>query len=94
MKAWILLSSLCVMLGGCANTKYVKTGATDADFETDKADCTQQILMSPSGANLVAAENAGPYEKSMTTPAANATARQGVKHCLELKGWIRESTVQ
>ncbi len=94
MQAWILLSGLCVMLSGCANATYVKAGATDADFVNDKAECTQQMLMSPSGANLAAAESAGPYEKAITTPAANATARQGVEQCLELKGWILKSPPQ
>lgn len=94
MKSWILLSIVSLMLYGCAGVKYVKSGATEADYEADKAECIQQMLMSPSGADLAAAESSGPYERTITTPTANASARQSVKQCLQSKGWTLESELK
>lgn len=94
MKGWILLNILSLLLYGCVGVKYVKEGATDADFEADKAECTQQMLMSPSGADLAVAESSGPYERAITTPTAKASARQSVKQCLQSKGWTLESELK
>lgn len=90
MKAWILLSTL-ILLAGCTSVQYVKAGSTDADFEDDKAECTQQILKATIEANLAAAESSGPYEKASTTPSANAPLRQRIEQCLQSTGWRRES---
>lgn len=91
MKGLILLSIVSLLLYGCVGVKYVKSGATDADFEVDKAECIQQMLMPPSGADLAAAESSGPYERAITTPTVNASARQSVKQCLRSKGWMLET---
>ncbi len=90
MPAWILLTTLILLLAGCTSVKYVNANSTDADFEDDKAECTQQILKATIEANL-AAESSGSYEKASTTPTTNAPLRQRIEQCLQSKGWIRES---
>lgn len=91
MKNWLLLSVGSLFLFGCAEVKYVKAGATESDFATDKVDCHNQILMSPSGANLARAQMSSPGRRAITTPSTSATARQDVDQCLKAKGWVKET---
>jgi hypothetical protein len=91
MKVWLLVSAAILLLYGCAEVKYVKAGATQADFEAAKVDCHNQILMSSSGANLTQAQMASPGRRAIATPSTSATARQDVGQCLQSKGWIRET---
>ena len=90
MRSWLLLSDGSLLLYGCAEVKYVKAGATESDFATDKVDCHNQILMSPSGANLAQAQMASPG-RGMATTSTSATARQDVDQCLRTKGWVKET---
>ena len=91
MRSWLLVCVGSLFLYGCAEVKYVKAGATESDFATDKVDCHNQILMSPSGANLAQAQMASPGRRAIATPSTSATARQDVGQCLQSKGWIRET---
>ncbi|MFA9561729.1 MAG: hypothetical protein ACERKU_05275 [Nitrospirota bacterium] len=90
MKVWLLGSIGILLLCGCAEVKYVKAGATESDFATDKVDCHNQILMSPSGADLAQAQMASPG-RGMATTSTSATARQDVDQCLRTKGWVKET---
>jgi len=90
MRSWLLLSVGSLLLYGCAEVKYIKAGATESDFATDKVDCHNQILMSPSGANLAQAQMASPG-RGMATTSTSATARQDVDQCLRAKGWVKET---
>jgi hypothetical protein len=94
MKTWILLTVMSLLICGCTEVKYVKSGATTTDYETDKAECTQQMLMSASGAKLAVAESSGPYEKAIRSPKASASARQDIEQCLRSKGWALKSETE
>jgi len=83
MKVWLMVSIGILLLYGCAEVKYVKAGATESDFATDKVDCHNQILMSPSGANLAEAQMSSPGRRAIATPSTSATARQDVGQCLQ-----------
>ena len=91
MKNLILVCVGSLFLYGCAEVKYVKAGATESDFATDKVDCHNQILMSPSGADLARAQMASPGRRAIATPSTSATARQDVDECLRAKGWVKET---
>jgi len=91
MKPWLLISVGSLLLYGCAEVKYVKAGATESDFATDKVDCHNQILMSTSGANLAQAQMSSPGRRAIATPSTSATARQDVDQCLRTKGWVKET---
>jgi hypothetical protein len=95
MRSWLLVCVGCLLLYGCAEVKYVKAGATESDFATDKVDCHNQILMSPSGADLARAQMSSPGRRAgrraIATPSTSATARQDVDQCLQSKGWVKES---
>ena len=91
MKVWLMVSIGILLLYGCAEVKYVKAGATESDFATDKVDCHNQILMSPSGANLAEAQMSSPGRRAIATQSTSATARQDVDQCLRAKGWAKET---
>ena len=91
MKVWLMVSIGILLLYGCAEVKYVKAGATESDFANDKVDCHNQILMSPSGANLAEAQMSSPGRRAIATPSTSATARQDVDQCLRAKGWAKET---
>ena len=91
MRSWLLVCVGCLLLYGCAEVKYVKAGATESDFATDKVDCHNQILMSTSGANLAQAQMSSPGRRAIATPSPSATARQDVDQCLRTKGWVKET---
>ncbi len=92
MTAWILLSTLILLLAGCTSVKYVNADSIDADFDEDTAECTQQILKATIEANL-AAESSGSNDKASTTPTTNAPLRQRIEQCLQTKGWMLDSTL-
>ena len=91
MRSWLLVCVGCLLLYGCAEVKYVKAGATESDFATDKVDCHNQILMCSSGANLAQAQMSSPGRRALATPSTSATARQDVDQCLQSKGWVKET---
>lgn len=95
MKSWIVLTVGSLLLLGCADVRYVKAGATQADFEADKIECHNQILMSPTGVALSrsAMGRPGPGQ-GIATQSANQKARRDVEECLESKGWIKETSPQ
>ncbi len=77
-----------LMLLGCAETKYVKAGATEEDFETAKVECHDQILMSPTGTSIARAQMSSPGVRGVATQSASQTARRDVDDCLRAKGWV------
>ena len=91
MRLWLLLCVGSIFLFGCAEVQYVKTGATQSDFDTDKVDCHNQILMTSGGADLARAQMASPGRRAIATPSASAAARQDVDQCLRDKGWLKEA---
>ena len=91
MRSWLLVCVGSIFIFGCAEMKYVKAGATESDFNTDKVDCHNQILMSSSGADLARAQMGSPGRRAIATPSASATARQDVDQCLRAKGWVQET---
>ncbi len=92
MKFWIVLAVGSLLLLGCAEVRYVKPGATQADFETDKVDCHNEILMSPTGVALSRSTMGKPgVGQGIATQSANQKARRDVKECLASKGWTLET---
>ena len=91
MQSWLLVCVGSLFLYGCAEVKYVKAGATESDFDTDKVDCHNQILMSPSGADLARAQMSSPGVRGIATQSASQSARRDVDQCLESKGWVKET---
>ncbi|MDH5429100.1 MAG: hypothetical protein OEZ57_07035 [Nitrospirota bacterium] len=93
MRSWIILTIVGnLLLLGCAEVRYVKAGATQEDFETDKVDCHNQILMSPSGVALTRSTMGRPgVGQGIATQSANQQAHRDVERCLEEKGWARET---
>ena len=92
MKFWIVLAIGSLLLLGCAEVRYVKPGATQADFETDKVDCHNEILMSPTGVALSRSTMGKPgVGQGIATQSANQKARRDVKECLASKGWTPEA---
>ncbi len=91
MRSWIVLTIGSLLLLGCAEVRYVKAGATQADFEADKVACHNQILMSPSGVALTRSTMGKPgVGQGIATQSANQQARLDVEQCLQSKGWIQE----
>ena len=95
MKAWLLVSAGIFLLGvlsGCAKVKYVKAGATEEDFEADKIDCHNQILMSPIGSTIAGGQMGKPgVRDGIAMQSASQSARQDVEQCLQAKGWVLET---
>ena len=92
MRIWLLLCLGSLVLCGCAEVKYVKAGATESDFEVDKIDCHNQILMSTSGANLTTSAMGKPgVRQGIQNQSANQQARRDVDECLQSKGWVVET---
>ncbi len=91
MRSWIVLTVGSLLLLGCAEVRYVKLGATQADFEADKVDCHNQVLMSASGVALTRSAMGKPgVGQGIATQSANQQARRDVEHCLQSNGWTRE----
>ena len=92
MKVWLLVSIGILLLCGCVEVKYVKAGATESDFEADKVDCHNQILMSSSGVTLTSSAMGKPgVRQSIENQSANQQARRDVDQCLQSKGWVKET---
>jgi hypothetical protein len=92
MRSWIILTVGSLLLLACAEVRYVKAGATQADFEADKVDCHNQVLMSPSGIGLSRSAMGKPgVGQGIATQSANQQARRDVEECLQEKGWSRET---
>ena len=91
MKTWLLVSVGIFFLYGCAEVKYVKAGATEADLDADKVACHDQMIMSSSGADLARATMSSPGVRGVATQTAGASARQDVDQCLRSKGWVLET---
>lgn len=92
MKSWILLTVGILLLLGCAEGRYVKAGATQADFNVDKVDCDNQVLMSSSGVALTRSTMGKPgVGQGIKTQSANQQARHAVEQCLQSKGWVLET---
>jgi len=89
MRSWLLVCVGSLFLYGCAEVKYVKAGATESDFATDKVDCHNQILMTPTGADYARAQMSSPG-RPMATASTSASARREVEQCLRAKGWVKE----
>jgi len=92
MKTWLFSCIGILLLYGCAEMKYVKPGATEADFEADKLECHNQVLMSSSGL----APALGPMGKpgpgqGIADQSAQQQARREVQECLQSKGWVLET---
>ena len=94
MRIWLLMCFGSLFLYGCAEVTYVKPGATPSDFETDKVDCHNQILMSSSGADLSRAQMSSPGVRGIATHSASQSARRDVEQCLTSKGWVKETEPQ
>lgn len=92
MKIWLLVCLGSLFLFGCADVKYVKAGATESDFEVDKMDWHNQILMSTSGATLTTSTMGRPgVRQGIENQSANQQARRDVDECLQSKGWVVET---
>jgi len=92
MRSWIVLTVGCLVLLGCAEVRYVKAGATQADFKADKIDCHNQVLMSASGVALTRSAMGKPGAgQGIATQSANQRARRDVEQCLQSKGWTQET---
>ena len=92
MRSWIVLTVGSLLLLGCAEVRYVKAGATQADFATDKVDCHNQVLMSSSGVALTRSAMGKPgVGQGIATQSANQQARRDVEQCLQSKGWVQEA---
>jgi hypothetical protein len=92
MKGWLLIGIGILLLYGCAEVKYVKGGATEADFEADKLECHNQVLMSSSGIRpaLGPMGRPGPGQ-GIADQSAQQQARRQVEECLQSKGWVLET---
>ena len=91
MRSWIVLTVSSLLLLGCAEVRYVKAGATRADFEADKVACHNQVPMSASGVVLARSTMGKPgVGQGIASQSANQQARRDVERCLQSKGWIQE----
>jgi hypothetical protein len=95
MKTWLFLSIGMLLLYGCAEVKYVKAGATEADFEADKLECHNQVPMSSSGIALSRGPMGRPGPgQGIAEQSANQQAWREVEECLQSKGWVLETEVK
>jgi hypothetical protein len=91
MRAWLVVCVGSLFLYGCTEVKYVKAGATEADFEADRVDCRSQILMSPPGPVIPSGHMGKPgVSQGFITQSAEQSAQQEVDQCLRAKGWEPE----
>ena len=92
MKKFFLCCVGSLLLCGCAETQYIKAGATQEDFEVDKVDCHNQVLMSTSGGALALGAMGKPgVGQGIATQSANQQARRDVDRGLHAKGWVPET---
>lgn len=77
MREWMLVVAIAAALGGCAsNTRWVRAGATNADFERDRAVCEFEAAKATAGVTGVV----GGLEM------ANV-----LQLCMRAKGWSLQS---
>jgi len=88
MKKFFLYWMGILLVGGCAETQYIKAGATQEDFEVDKVECHNQILMSPAGADLARAQMSTSGARGVAIQSTSQSARRDVDQCLRAKGWV------
>jgi len=92
MKAWLLVTVGIFLLYGCTEVKYVKAGATETDFEADKVDCHNQILMSPIGPTIASGQMGKPgVREGIAMQSASQSAQRDIDQCLQSKGWVLET---
>lgn len=90
-NTWLGVSIGSLLLCGCTEVKYVKAGATVADFEADRVDCRSHILMSPTGPDFASGQMGKPgVREGLTTQSAGQSAQREVDQCLRAKGWELE----
>jgi len=91
MKKFFLCCVGSLLVCGCAEIQYIKAGATPEDFEVDKVECHNQILMSPAGANLARAQMSSLGTRGVAIQSSSQSARRDVDQCLRAKGWVPET---
>jgi len=91
MKKFFLCCVGGLLLCGCAETQYIKAGATQEDFEVDKVECHNQILMSSAGADLARAQMSTSGARGVAIQSTSQAARHDVGQCLRAKGWVPET---
>ncbi len=92
MKSWLVISVGCLLLVGCTEVKYVKHGATEADFEADRVDCRSQIPMAPPVPTIASGQMGKPgVREGITTQSADQSAQRELDQCLQAKGWVVET---
>ena len=91
MEKFFLCCVGSLFLCGCAETRYMKAGATHDDFEADKVECHNQILMSPAGADLARAQMSTSGARGVAIQSTGQSARRDVEQCLRAKGWVPET---
>lgn len=91
MKKFFLCCVGSLLVCGCAETHYIKAGATPENFEADKVECHNQILMSPAGANLARAQMSTSGARGVAIQSTSQSARRDVGQCLRAKGWVAET---
>ncbi len=79
MKKVLLMLSVVMLLGGCANTPKVwtKEGATQEDFKQDNHECVRQSRASWSGGE----------SDEVGRASAKLQANKLYKECMESKGY-------
>jgi hypothetical protein len=88
MKIVLLVGIGSLVIYGCAEVYYVKSGATEADFETDRLECQNQILMSSPGPTIASGQMGKPgVREGITTQSASQSGQRDLDQCLQSKGW-------
>lgn len=92
LKMLLLLGIGSLFVYGCAEVHYVKSGATEADFEADRLECRNQILMPPTGPAIASGQMGKPgVREGITTQSANQSGQRDLEQCLQSKGWRKEA---
>jgi len=88
---YVTLSLLTLLLFSCANTQWVKSGATPEDFDADTVACNNQILTSSIGARGMLGMGAPtPRGRAEASSRARAGADLELTKCLQEKGWTQQ----
>lgn len=92
MKTWLVMSVGSLLLFGCTEVKYVKHGATEADFEADSVACRKQVPMSPIGPTYDSGQMGRPgVREGLNAQMAEQSAQLEFDQCLQGKGWVPET---
>jgi hypothetical protein len=91
---YIAIGILLIALTGCAETYYVKPGATVTDFDGDREDCVKNVSNASMAAGYRTYPPSQPNPNAMvsgygTYPPSqpNANAMDMVDQCLSQRGW-------